>query len=581
MKFEEKRFSRLFTESSSHYYLIPRYQRAYEWDTNEKKKRNQVKEFWEDLKEFIGSKFDFPLGNIIILKTGDKHEIVDGQQRITTVIILIKSIIDRLRKLRYVSLCQELTRKYLIFEEQDYKNIKFRPQEYDINFWEDYVVKGIPRNPETPSQKRIKEAKEFFDRKLDDLDFILLNKIKEKLENAILGVIEISNKKEATTLFELQNDRGKPLTNLEKAKAFFMHQTLICNGSNEDIEYIYREFQEIYRIINSSFPLNEDEVFLYHIQAHTDLSYDYRDISELKNLIKNKTQSERIAFIKNFSHELSQSFKVLKYFFEDRQKVACYLKDSTRFKFAFVYPFIIKLYKLFKDEELTKALMYLEKIIFVHNITYTRADIRSRLKGFLKDLGKNTNINDFFIKLFKKLTEERYWRDTTIIQVLNGYMYDSFSRYILKRYEIHLREKEQSYNGYVDDLVCNMSIYSGDENKKTGWWIEHVAPRTENMSEDNGYEKYDTDFIDNYLNSIGNLLLVTQNHNICLGNEKFSTKLESYKNSPMFHHREIEKFVKNNMWTKESIEERKNKIIDFVIKTWGLDYALKNINKTG
>ena len=67
MRFEEKRLSELFSDSSS-YYKVPEYQRAYEWDTNEKRKRNQVKEFWEDLNEFIDSGSDFPMGNIIILK---------------------------------------------------------------------------------------------------------------------------------------------------------------------------------------------------------------------------------------------------------------------------------------------------------------------------------------------------------------------------------------------------------------------------------------------------------------------------------------------------------------------------------
>lgn len=71
MKFNEKRFKELF-EGSFSYYVVPEYQRAYEWDTYGIKK--QVKEFWEDLNEFIDSGSDFPRGNIIILKKGDEHE---------------------------------------------------------------------------------------------------------------------------------------------------------------------------------------------------------------------------------------------------------------------------------------------------------------------------------------------------------------------------------------------------------------------------------------------------------------------------------------------------------------------------
>jgi len=135
MRFNEKRLKQLFEDSSS-YYVVPEYQRAYEWDTYEKRRRNQVKEFWEDLNEFIDSSSDFPMGNIITLKKGDEHEIVDGQQRVTTSLILIKSVIDRLKDLRYERKAGELTEKYIIFQEKDYKRIKFRPQKYDRNFWD-------------------------------------------------------------------------------------------------------------------------------------------------------------------------------------------------------------------------------------------------------------------------------------------------------------------------------------------------------------------------------------------------------------------------------------------------------------
>lgn len=246
MRFDEKRLKKLFDNSSS-YYKVPEYQRAYEWDTNEKRKRNQVKEFWEDLNEFIESNSDFPMGNIIILKKGDEHEVVDGQQRLTTSLVLIKSIIEKLEELGYEKKAKELKDKYVVFQEKDYVRIKFRPQEYDRNFWDDFIVYGKNnRTPETPSQKRIKEAKEFFDKSLRDLSFERIDKIREKIENSLLGVIELTDKREASSIFELQNDRGKALTNLDKIKAFFMHQIIVCNGSEEDIKYIYIENFKIY-----------------------------------------------------------------------------------------------------------------------------------------------------------------------------------------------------------------------------------------------------------------------------------------------------------------------------------------------
>jgi len=411
---------------------------------------------------------------------------------------------------------------------------------------------------------------------LRSLSFNEINKIREKIENSLLGVIELTDKKEASSIFELQNDRGKALTNLDKIKAFFMHQIFVCNGNEEDIQYIYREFQDIYKIINSSNFPDEDDVLLYHIQAHTELGYNYREISQLKKIVKDKPINERINFIKGFSKGLNQSFKAMQQFINDKQEIACYLRDLERFRFAFVYPFIIKTYKFFNEDKnkLKRVLEYLEKIVFVHNITFTRADINSRLNEFLRKFEKNVDVDNFFYEIYRKLTSERYWKDSTVRNVLTGDMYHDLARYILKRYEIYLRKKTKE--GYPEDLICRMDIYKGDEEKRTGWWIEHIAPETENTEEDSGYEKYDEDFINNYLNSIGNLLLTSDTHNISLGNEKFSTKIISYNKSSLFHHREIKDFVKNSKWGKESIKERSNKIIEFVLDTWGLE---RNLNR--
>lgn len=580
MRFEEKRLEGLFNNSSS-YYKVPEYQRAYEWDTNEKRKRNQVREFWEDLNEFIDNNSEFLIGNIIILKRGDEHEVVDGQQRLTTLLILIKSIIEKLEELGYKEKANELKKRYIIFQEKDYIRIKFRPQEYDRNFWDDFIVYGKNnRTPETPSQKRIKEAKEFFDKNLQSLSFEKIDKIREKIENSLFGIIELTDKKEASSIFELQNDRGKALTNLDKIKAFFMHQVSVYNGSEEDIRYIYREFQDIYKIINSSNFPDEDDVFLYHIQAHTELGYNYREISQLKKLIKDIEINERINVIKDFSKELNQSFKAIQSFLNDNQEIACYLKDLERFRFAFAYPFIIKAYKYFNGNKskLRKFLEYLEKIVFIHNITFTRANINSRLNEFLKKFDKSIDVDNFFCEIFKKLSNENYWKDNAVKNVLNGNMYFDLTRYILKRYEIYLRK--QSKEGYSEDLICRMDIYKGNENERTGWWIEHIAPETENTEKDSGYEKYDKDFEENYLNSIGNLLLTSEKHNISLGNEKFSIKIESYEKSSMFHHREVKNFAKNGKWTKESIKSRRDKIINFVLNEWGLESNLEKIIAT-
>ena len=567
MELKKRTLKELFDEPMAQF-IIPEYQRAYEWDTKEERKRNQVKEFWEDLNEFLKSQVEFPLGNIIVLRNGYKYTIIDGQQRITTSIILLKSIAERLKKDKNLKLANKITERYLIFTDNNYSVIKFKPQQYDENFWIDYIVNDKEREPETPSQKRIKDAKEFFDKELEKLTLEQVLRIMEKLENAQLVVIELQEEKNASSIFILHNDRGKTLSNLDKLKAFFMHQIMVNNGSNDDVRYVYREFEGIYKILNSfRFRVNEDDVLSYHIYA--EYGY-YKDINDVRRKIKNLPFNEVVPYIKDFSRGLYESFKALEKFQNDNHEIACYLKDLRHFRFAFAYPFIIKAYKLYdnkRKEDLLKFLQYMEKIVFIHNLTGTRASIRDRLNEFLTNISDSMDIDEFFMGIFRKLSAENYWAESSIKQALDGHMYKDLAKYILKRYEIYLRKEHPE--GYPEDLICNYDIYKGDERKRTGWWLEHIAPQTENPEQDSGYDKYDKEFIENYLNSIGNLLLVSESHNLALGNRSFYEKVKSYNKSPMFHHREVEKFAKDGKWLRDSIRERRDKIKEFVLKTWG------------
>lgn len=95
---------------------------------------------------------------------------------------------------------------------------------------------------------------------------------------------------------------------------------------------------------------------------------------------------------------------------------------------------------------------------------------------------------------------------------------------------------------------------------------------------ENGYEidqnkEYDDEFKIQYLNCIGNLMLISGSHNASIGNKPFSEKLESYKQNPLLNQQaEIKDFAKYEdekpTWKKESIGERQEKIVKFALKTW-------------
>ena len=135
--------------------------------------------------------------------------------------------------------------------------------------------------------------------------------------------------------------------------------------------------------------------------------------------------------------------------------------------------------------------------------------------------------------------------------------------YFLWRYENFLQNK-----GYS---IQKFSI----ENEQ----IEHISPKQPNNGVvENGYDvdenkQYDEEFITEYLNCIGNLMLISGSHNASIGNIQFNKKLESYNKNPLLNQQsEIKKFSKIEngipIWKKESIDERHEKIVKFGLETW-------------
>ena len=93
--------------------------------------------------------------------------------------------------------------------------------------------------------------------------------------------------------------------------------------------------------------------------------------------------------------------------------------------------------------------------------------------------------------------------------------------------------------------------------------MEHIAPQTENP--ENGYDTYDAEFINQHINCLGNYLLLSKSHNCSIGNIPFSKKRDSYTHTQQ--QIEIQKMTAVEViWTRELIQERKKKIIKFIME---------------
>ncbi len=537
-------------------YNVPRYQRAYAWE------KKNLEEFLDDLKNQIDSVKSYFLGTLLFHQREkrnvlyDVYDIVDGQQRLTTAMIFLKVLLDNLKDMNSSIGNEDFYKKYVY----DGKVFRLEVENEDNNFLHQIVFNGKNNiEPKTPSQKRLFNAKIFFEKELKKIkNREYLEKMFEKLITSDILLYVVNNISDATLIFELLNDRGKRLTQLEGIKSFLMY---IINGLNleeynQPIIQIQDNFASIYRDIEE-YNLPEDDVIRYYI-----IAFEYatkEESSKPKEFIKyklHKKLSENDNNIKNYIIDLSNNLKE-SYDIYKSLKINS-LKSESLDLFKMIgrtnpfYPILIWFYR--KDQNnLDEFLSKLNKFTF-----------RAQLIGLRTDAG----INDFYKWYRDKRKFEVHWiyepiknnwwnineRVEDVLNYNNFYEWvnKNITKLILFLYENHLREKE----GYP--LLTIDDFFSTDKRKKLN--IEHITAI-------NRIEFKDEDFEENYLHSLGNLVLDTTSSNSRKGNKPVSEKEKKYKFAPFMSQNEIVSESVN--WNdlnevKAFINKRKDKLVNFI-----------------
>lgn len=539
--------------------IVPAYQRAYSWDTPiEKSDRNtQTDVFLSDLEEYRKSNARSPyyFGHFLFEKKDQEtFYVIDGQQRLTTIVIFLSALFDRLKLLRTLSENEEICYEDMIKRRS---TIRFQTVDYDNQLFNEYVIdqtKTDHNSLKTESARRIVRAFDFFKAYLSNKPEDYLVKILSIIENAACTTHLVQNESEAIQMFIFQNNRGKRPTNLEIVKAQFMYNVHLHGTGKDEVDSLVGKikdhFEEIYESISSiEHRINEDDVLLYALRVYFNSLWEASSLDKInEELSKNP-----IDFIKSFTRLLATCFKYLEQFFnkDERKNFAIHSLVSLG-GIGVAIPFIIKAYKYgLPLEEIGKLCSSLESLVLRHRLIGTRADITSRINDvFEKFSESNKDISPIIehIEWMKTTTDWwwAYWNNERLIESLQGGINHSVAKYLLWKYEVHLEQQGKAgYSPIRFDSIINPEL-------------EHIAPKTENP--ESGYDTYDEEFVKQYIDCLGNYLLVSKSHNCSVGNKPFVEKRASYKH--LEQQREIQEMTKDNpKWTRNHIQRRKEKII--------------------
>ncbi|MGN8459779.1 DUF262 domain-containing protein [Helicobacter pylori] len=563
---------------------IPSYQRGYAWQ------ERQLKDFWNDLEHVskLGNKFHYmhslTLRGLENELEDSAFEIIDGQQRLATSLILL----DLLAKIT-----QHKDPKYYSMNLEPILSYKY----YGLSEAFRAIMeeeKDLERFQTSFYAKNLIDAYAFFKEKISDTPVGTLERMFDALTKKMLfSVAELNgNRIDPFSSFETINNRGKDLSTLELFKNrlhFVVHK--ICNG--QKLETLQQEINDTYTIIYDdlrSFKDDDLERFLKHFVAYyygensnkfkerllemefnahkkythnTPFSDEYDKIDELLFYLSYSSK------VWNFLHTLDEKAITLKEFkIEITPKTRTLLDKMRRLNAlsdnAFL-PLLLSLFTIqlavrsgserhYTTKELEDLLEYLERFGF---LIYGVA-------------GKDTAKNEWIRLAFKAIQACRFWRDKITIEDLPALEKNFFKgeHSGLELLEESIHSKKNTKKWYQWDKALNYLLYEYElhHNPETTLnfdssieSIEHILPQ----KPDQGYSAKEKSWAKNphIVHALGNLLLIPKNANSSLSNKPFEEKRKEYLKGS-YSEKEV---AKNASFGVAQIKERSEKLLDFLI----------------
>ncbi|PUD10756.1 DUF262 domain-containing protein [Helicobacter pylori] len=555
---------------------IPSYQRGYAWQIR------QLKDFWNDLEHVskLGDKFHYmhslTLRELENEFESNAFEIIDGQQRLATSLILLgllaKTTQNKDPKYSLINLEPVLSYKYYGLSEA------FRAimgEEKDLEAFKTSFY-----------AKNLIDAYAFFKEKISDTPVGTLEKMFDALiKKMLFSVVGLNdNRIDPFSSFETINNRGKDLSTLELLKNrlhFVAHK--ICNG--QKLETLQNEINDTYTIIYYDLRQFEDdhlESFLKHFVA-----YYYGENSKFKERLLNTAFDAHKKY--DDLYDESEKINDLLLYLSYSSKVWNFLHtlDDEELRIEITPKMRSLLDKMrhlnaLSDNAFLPLLLSLLTIQLVgkgaNKQPYTAKELESLLEylerfGFLiyGVAGKNTAKNEWIELAFMAFKAYREGEGNITIEDLPTLEKNFFNRHknsALELLEENIHSKKNIEKWYQWGKALNYLLYEYElyHNPETTLnfdgsieSIEHILPQ----KPDQGYSAKEKSWAKNphIVHALGNLLLIPKNANSSLSNKPFEEKRKQYLKDS-YSEKEV---AKNASFGVAQIKERSEKLLDFLI----------------
>ena len=598
-------------------FRVPDYQRGYSWA------ESNIRDFLDDLEYLPRDRVHYT-GTIVIHPNGRERElndiggrplnrtnIVDGQQRLTTAVILLGCIRRALKGAGDETLANEILKDFIRTLDDDEQPIDRLTLNAGTNsFFQQNVLADSPGQlrPKTSAETRLKTARRVMEEYIQtevskrgpDQASRWLKELQRKITNRLrFSLYEVDSEAEVGIIFEVMNDRGKPLTQLEMVKNYLLYAGASLGVADRLTDQVNEAWSTILTgLMDANLERSQDEdrllrthwvtkydpkprnrVNIHRVKASFDVRRGDRGrerlISELSDYITDLEQSS-IPFSEAHRPALDGYFASFDATPRKHAEVVEWNSKLVRLGLPVSFLPLLMAVRLTYPRDATKYLETLQlceayafrvwwlplrrsrtdagqRTFFrvAHELRSNQCSFEQAMHSIRSELVRRCGDVEF-AKQFDERVEAAQW-----------YRWRGL-KYVLYEYEVHLSEQTKAIPEVSWEELIPLDHTST---------IEHVLPQT---IESVPYwtDRFSEEDHRQYLHDIGNLTL--SRYNESLSNRPFPEKKgqarepERYINSSFCQERDL---VHYEDWTPETIVERRECIINWAKQRWSIDLS--------
>lgn len=594
-------------------FQVPDYQRGYAWE------QSHVEDFLGDLEYLRLGKTHYT-GTLVLHSMNEevmdevetplaRFAIVDGQQRLTTIVILLDSIRRALDDLGRALHADHIRSSFVETKEPNGQTIHRLTLNSGTNrFFHQKILSREPsqRTPSIAAERRLERARSTVDEHIkkktsasdpDAAQRLLIDLYKKVSQGLLFSVYEVEKEADVGVIFEVMNDRGKPLTELEKVKNYLLYASTTLDIKNDLADKVNAAWSSMLtRLMAAELESSTDEERL--LKTQWTVRYDARPrqwhgAKSVKECFDVRSKRHEgltlVGRLQEYTHHLEEAtipfcdayaptttmaFSQFKAFpVETRNDIVEWSGKLLRLRTLSTFVPLLVAVRLRYPTDADKYLSILklcEMYAFrVFAFKETRSDAGQAALFQVANAMMNKEktyeqaINSIRWEIRRRCDNEEFERILGHrVEAADWYNWFSL-RYFLYEYEIH---RSRRYRGGVtwDALTRN-------DKRDT---VEHILPQT--IDKDAYWKaRFSPEQHRSLLNDIGNLTLTR--YNPTLSNRPFPDKKGRrgqsgfcYENSPFYGERELCEW---SDWTPEAIHERRERLLNWARVRWAVNFG--------